>query len=389
MEWGGFAMLVCRRAGRRRAVTWVGLALVLAGLTAAVGQARAGDEDLFRVLDVKVDETDQTAAAARVKALAVGERRAWDILVQRFVDPQQKRPLPDFSQQEVGDAVKDFWVSDEKTSAVRYIATLNYNFRPDAVRRLLGSRGLRYTTTAAKLAVVVPVYVAGNETRLWGQGNPWHEVWSGMHGRPLVPLRIPAGDAGDQAALTPDQAVAGDRAKLTELAQRAGAEDTLVTVATVAVTPDGTRQLKVASVRQTAGGPLPLGERVFPIEGADGETDALRQAAAAVLGDLDAAWRRGAAATGKPSTRTTVVVPTGSLEQWVSMRRRLIALPQAQQVNVASVSRDEAHIVFVFPGTTDQLTAALAGAGITLRNEDGKWTVSEGVQAPTGGSAPR
>ena len=47
----------------------------------------AADDDLFEVLDIKVDETDQTAAAAREKALAAGERRAWDVLVQRLVDP--------------------------------------------------------------------------------------------------------------------------------------------------------------------------------------------------------------------------------------------------------------------------------------------------------------
>ena len=80
---------------------------VLAILITTCNPAMAADKDLFEVLDIKVDETAETAAAAREKALQIGERLAWDTLVQRFVDPQQRR-LPQFSQQQIGDAVKDF-----------------------------------------------------------------------------------------------------------------------------------------------------------------------------------------------------------------------------------------------------------------------------------------
>lgn len=384
MEWGGFAMPVCRR-GIARLVVAVLLACLSVTIRPPCAGAADGD-DLFQVLDVRVDETDQTATEARGKALAAGERRAWDVLVERFVDPQQKRPLPDFSQQEIGDAVKDFWVTEEKTSAVRYIATLNYNFRPDAVRRVLGSHGVRYTTAQSKPVLVLPVYVAGSETRTSAQANPWWDAWTGVRGRPLLPVRLPSADSVAQAQVGAEQILSGDRSRLADLAQRNGAEDVLVAVATPVVGDGGARQLKVSSVRQTASGPVPLGDHTFPVDGPDGETEAMRQAVVAVVADLDIAWRRGTAAPSKPSSRTTVLVPTGSLERWVSLWRRLVALPDVQKVSLLSVGRDDAHVMIVAPGNTDQLTAAMAKIGLGLHNDEGEWVVSDGVAPPGAGA---
>src|SRR5512134_1774033 len=161
MHRGRFAIF----ASLRRAAIWPwSMAWLLGVLIAISGPAPAADNDLFEVLDIKVDETDETAAAAREKALQTGERLAWDALVRRFVDPQQPR-FPQFSQQQIGDAVKDFWVSAEKTSPVRYIATLNYNFHPQRVERLLASRGVRFTITRSDPLVVVPVYTADGTSK--------------------------------------------------------------------------------------------------------------------------------------------------------------------------------------------------------------------------------
>ena len=62
MNKGGFAMIVCRRGWALPAIAT--LALMVVVVAACIASAKA-DDDLFEVLDVRVDETDLTAAAAR------------------------------------------------------------------------------------------------------------------------------------------------------------------------------------------------------------------------------------------------------------------------------------------------------------------------------------
>jgi hypothetical protein len=385
MNLGGFAVVACsRRAPARLWRVWWLLALVIAGCNPTM----AADKDLFEVLDIKVDETDETAAAAREKALQIGERLAWDALVQRFVDPQQRR-LPQFSQQQIGDAVKDFWVSKEKTSPVRYIATLNYNFNPERVERLLTSRGVRFTITPSDPLVVVPVYVHDGANKLWDDPNPWRQAWQDLRPRSLLTLKVPHGDIGDLSTVAADQALSGDRERLAELAQRHEAADALVAIAKVE--PSGaepsdapnSQQLKVTATRYNSALTQPLADQSFPIDEAGVTPELLRRAALALASDVDAAYRRGwAAAPGllppsqTRSSSTRVVVPVSSLEDWVAIRTRLTSMPQVERVKLVSLSREAARLTIVYPGPTEQLADALSRAGLFLYKQDGEWTVS-------------
>lgn len=375
-----FAITPCRR--RRRARVMAIPMLVLATVCMVwSGRAADADDELFQVLAVKVDETAETAAAAREKALVVGERRAWETLVQRFVDPTQVR-LPQFSQQDIGDAVKDFWITEEKASPVRYIATLNYNFKPERVGRLLTSRGVRFTTTRSDPFVVVPMYVQNDERLLWDDPNPWRQAWQSIHVVCLVPLKVPDGDLGDLSTVSIDQALAGDRARLAELAQRHGAADTLVAIARVDA---DRRQLKVSATRYNATTAEPVGERAFPIESQDITPELLKQAAVAVANDLDAYYRRGfssTAGTGMSSSSVTrVVVPVFSLEDWVQTRSKLQSLAQVDRVKLISITREQAQLSITYPGNTDQLAAALGQKGLFLRKVDSGWIVATEPQA--------
>src|SRR5512132_1141265 len=382
-------MIVCRRGWALPAIAT--LALMVVVVAACI--ASKADDDLFEVLDVRVDETDQTAAAAREKALAVGERRAWDVLVQRLADPQQRR-LPEFSQREIGDAVKDIWVTEEKTSSVRYIATLNYNFRPTSVSRLLTSRGVRFNMTPSQPVVVLPVYEADGGRLLWDDPNPWRQAWQSVRIRGLVPIKVPNGDLADLSIVGVDQALAGDRSRLAELAQRHGGGGALVTVATVEAGPASTtRNLKISSIRYSATTAQPLAERFFALE-ADPTPDLLRQAALAVAEDLQAAWRHGTAAVpaeGKPASATRVAVPLPSLEDWVRICKQLRTLPQVQSVTLQSITREEARLTIVYPGNTEHLSSALAQSGLYLRDRDGEWVITTDALAfsQPGGAAER
>ncbi|HYN39553.1 MAG TPA: hypothetical protein VES39_09900 [Rhodospirillales bacterium] len=386
MDRSRFAITVCRPGGG--GLLWVLLLAVVVGVLPG-RSSQAQDDDLFQVLGIRVDETDQTAAAARTKALAVGERRAWEILVQRLVDPAQRAKMSALPQ--AGDAVKDFWVTDEKTSAVRYIATLNYNFRPDAVKRLLAGRSARFATTRSKPVLVVPLVAAIGEPPPATMAAAWREAWRGAsRGRGLVPMRLSSDDSSDAGVVAIDPAPGVDRSRLSDLARRNGSDEALITVATLVTgTEAAGRHLKVTSTRYAAtGAGQPLPEKTFPLGPPDTDATVLGEAAAAVVQDVETIWRRSNAVSTKPVSRTLVRVPTLTLEDWVAMRRRLIELPQAERVQVLAVDREYATVAISYPGGTEDLAAALSRRGLALHNDNGRWLVAEATALPPGEEIP-
>jgi hypothetical protein len=119
---------------------------------------RAIAADTFVVRDVKVDVTAETAAEARDRALAEGEQRAFRIQLERLTSRADWGSLPNLTNEEIAAYIQDFEVASEKSSAVRYIATLNFTFKEEPVRRLLADRDTPFAMTRSKPVVVIPVY---------------------------------------------------------------------------------------------------------------------------------------------------------------------------------------------------------------------------------------
>ena len=77
--------------------------------------------------------------------------------------------------------------------------------------------------TAGPPVLVLPVLTSGGKNLLFEDGNTWLAAWN-QH-RPadgVVRLVLPLGDAADVAAISGDEALAGNSAKLQALATRYG-----------------------------------------------------------------------------------------------------------------------------------------------------------------------
>ncbi|MBL4614490.1 MAG: DUF2066 domain-containing protein [Magnetovibrio sp.] len=105
---------------------------------------------LFEVSNVTVDVTSDSAATARVQAMAEGEKKAFILLLKRLTLQAYHNRLPDIGAAQITELVQDFTVAEEKASTVRYIAKLNYRFRAKGVRALLDEYGLPFAETSSK-----------------------------------------------------------------------------------------------------------------------------------------------------------------------------------------------------------------------------------------------
>jgi hypothetical protein len=271
--------------------------------------------DVFTVRGVEVDETSNSAAAARERAISVGQQIAAQRLLERLTLPEDRAaPAPGFpgaapgvdpsldpsaapidpaagpTPLEPGETTLDptgapldpnaapsllapavtgpridpavvarmvsgFQVEEEALAGSRYLGRLTVTFDPDAVQDWLDSLGIPYVLSSARPAVIVPLWREGEQTILWDGANPWFEAWSiAGTADELVPVLAPSGDLADISVIDAPRALALDRAALQALAANYGSAHVLIALAGPA---PGAAPTPGLEADPAAGAPLP------------------------------------------------------------------------------------------------------------------------------------
>ena len=132
---------------------------------------------VFKIKNIEVDETSHTAIAAREKALEVGQRKAWKLLVRRLTLPDENSQIVELSIDEIKVLVQGYEVVRERISPVRYLANLTVIFNPNLVRDILLKNGVTFSETPSLPILLIPVFETNGVSRLWKMPNPWMNVW--------------------------------------------------------------------------------------------------------------------------------------------------------------------------------------------------------------------
>lgn len=368
---------------------------ILAGAALAQAQmlAQAQGADIFTVRDVAVDETAATAAEARQAALAVGQRRAFRRLMDRLVPEDQQDRIPEVDANALQYYVQDFSVNNERTSTVRYLADLTYRFNGDEVRSFLRNAGVGFAETRSKPVVVLPVFsAAGAEPTLWLADNPWRDVWALMPGDDgLVPLIVPIGDLEDLAAVDASRALAGARESLAAIAGRYGADDVLVTAASLSGDPqDGSAVLEVVTRRYHDGAvSVTLRDKLVQV-GGEPYDGFLKRAADRIDDAVQESWKQQYVLQFGNQRSILVHVPLTGLDDWLTVRKRLDGVAAIQQAGLTTLSRNEALLEISFVGDEQRLSRALAQRDLFLAlRPDSNWELTLADRpAPAPADAP-
>jgi hypothetical protein len=352
------------------------LALLAFGTVALTGHAQ--DADPFTAT-VAVDASAENVAKAREAARIDGQRRALAAVLDRLSGGKPPAKMGKLDDRAITDLVASFEVANERMSAVRYLADYTFHFRPAETRRLLGAAAAATGDETGKATVLLPVYQAGGQSRLWDDPNPWREAWDrNLPAAGAVRLVVPLGDAGDIAAIDAETALAGTADALTAIARRNGGEDVLVAIAAPRGPPDRPTGVDVTLRRYHAG--RPLDSRTDTLSANPGEDGGalLRRAVLAAVASLASGWKKEPVAGYDQQGSLTAVLPITGLDDWVHERDRLGALPLVRKVTLVALSRREATIEIGYNGSIDQLKAALAEIGLDLVRGDPLWQLARG-----------
>ena len=366
--------------------------------------AEAETNPAYTVEGVEVDAVAENAVKAREKALDEAQVKAYQILAERFLTPDELKTFKVPDPVTISSVVQDFEVTKEQLSTKRYKGTYTIRFRPNAMKMQMASQGKVYSDQIRKPALVLPFYQVGGSTMLWGETNPWMMAWRNMptDRSMMQPTVVPLGDAADISYVSNTESLNYDPMQVQALASKYNAEDVAILLASTEPTQTANGRLVVNIYSNGFEGPK-FTQKVVIDQLPNEDANALfSRAAMQVKAILRQNWKANAAYTAPPpaTTTTTTTVTTygqppvaqtpppaigytrpalgqsqnyvvqarfASVQDWVRMKNTLDRVYGVQAVMIKALKPREALLDLRFAGALPQLQLALQNAGITMR----------------------
>ncbi len=359
---------------------WTILGL-LAILVVGSPVAAAGGGDVFTVADVEVDATAATATVARDRAMAEGQKAALGRLFDRIVLEGDRKKLPQVSDGVIAQLVRDFEVTREKSSSVRYLAVLRVRFKADGIRELLRSHDVGFAETRSKPVLVLPVFEVAGAFSLWGEPNPWRDAWLAtprLDG--LVPLIRPSADIRNSVMIGAEQAVRGDDERLAAIARHNGAADVLVAVAGFRMGAGDEGQaaqpyLQVTLARMGTALAEQTRLESFALRPGESRESVIGRAVIDIAAQIQEEWKRDNRLRFGVGGELIVTVPFTSLAEWLYFKHGLARVAFIRRSDLLYFSRTQARLRIEFIGDEEQLALALIQNDIILERGAVSWTL--------------
>ena len=350
---------------RRRLSRILCVALAGCGAVAPLHAAIAGSaDDVYTVGNYPVDAQAANAVAAKERALADGQQAAFRSLLKRVVPVTDYNRLKRLSDLKSTDFFESVSVRSERNSRTRYIASLDFAFRPESVRAVLRQEGLPFVEEQAREIIIVPVLRDAHGAVEKGEAaRVWTGTWKSLDlEHTLTPI--------DLEGLKP-KIVADTLKMLLEgrgKAERilAGAYGRPEVVMAIADPDVATKRLTVTLVGIDAVGPLYL-KRSYPIP--DGDSGYAMELAAVVgQGVLEGRWKAVKTGAGASAGELVLQARYAGFAEWRQMRQQLLELPGIADMRIESESAQSANLTLRYPGGPAEFASALNSRGLALES---------------------
>lgn len=348
--------------------------------------APAPDSDPYMVENVPVDVTATSAAAARDKAIFDGQRAALGQLLTRLGIEQSVDPAQ-ISDGKMTQLVQDFEIVKEKSSTIRYIATLNVRFKPQAVQSLLNGAGY----ASSPPVVILPVGISNGRAVLWEERTAWRSACESLtRTGGLLPMIVPAGELNDVSAIGADDALAGHDRAMSAIAANYSAGSVLVAhIAVESGALDPAQPLSVTASRYDGNG-VRLSTDMLTLPPATAVEAQLAAAAQAIDNLLRQYWKAdlhlrqasvpggslGPMTAGQDGAQTSLPVSAQvkSAAELAGLKQRLDAVPGIRQAEVTSLRRGAVDMRLEFNGNIAEMQQTMTQKNLALiQSPDGVW----------------
>ncbi len=316
-------------------------------------------DSLFIIDDIKVDVTAENSVMAQNQAFELAQQQAFEALTQRMVEEAQANSVEMPDMLTISSLVKDYEVTDEQLSAVRYIGTYRFRFREDAVSQFFSVSGLTFTETSSRPLLVLPVFQINGRNTLWSENNIWMQAWaSAKLSGGLVPVEVPIGDLMDISDIDENQALSYERHKLDRMLGRYNAKEAAIMIgvpdAALSESSDFSAaaigRLRISVYRTDRAEAEHVQDLIIESNGKESVEELYERGVTRAYQALQKDWKSKTLSSAEQSQKYVVRVTYRNLDQWTRIQRELGNVPGLHNLSVTLLKRNEAHLSFSFRG---------------------------------------
>ncbi len=339
--------------------------IILSNLS-TISMANAYDS-LFIVEGVRVDVTAKNSVIAGERAFEQAQAKAFKILSQRMVEESQVQNIKQPDSLTISSLVKDYEITNEKLSAVRYVATYIFRFQEEAVSKFFATSGVDFTNESSKTLLVLPILQNGRKSILWSEGNVWMQAWSRFDiSRGIVPIEVPIGDLMDITDINEDNALRYERPKLDRMLARYNAKEAAIMIAV----PDDDLQnggdLRISIYRTDSARAQHVRDIVVSSKNNETIEQIYDRGVTKAYRALQNDWKTKTLTKSSQRQIFYIRAPFKNIRQWVKIKQSLSNISGINDMSILSIKKTEAHLSFKFAGNEEHLRATLARSNLSL-----------------------
>lgn len=332
-------------------------------------------DSIFVVEGVEVDETAQDSVTAQDKAFEQAQLKAFNILSQRMVDDQHAKKVKTPDSLTISSLIKDYEVTNEKLSAIRYVGTYTFRFREKEVSNYFAISGVSFTNISSDALLVLPVLQRHGKNTIWSEDNIWLQSWSAKNlSGGLVPIEVPIGDLADIADIADESALTYNRRNLDRMLRRYGASEATVMVAVpdlpLLQSQNGSDLAKGAMRISVYRTDRARAEHVKDINiqanGSETRNALYARAVDEAYSALQKDWKAKTLVDAGQTQNYTVLVSFKTIKQWSNIRQALLTTHGLSKFQVKSLKKNEAVLSFSYFGDEQRLREALSRDALIL-----------------------
>ncbi len=322
---------------------------------------RAFAGDPYIVSGVHVDASARNALEAQTLAIAEGQMRAANIIINRMslASERAQKEFSGVTSQDGAKMIRALEIGNEKRSGSRYLADITIAFNPNAVSQYMRAKGITMIATQSRDRLVIPVLDGAN---LWGR-NEWMQAWqSADFGNSLTPLTV----------ITPRPGLSSI------LGNRSGANISMISMEKLQIIGRmfGVQQIVIAkAVAGYDGYAVTLQDisldskasrRLGSISGLSADEAAFRTMKA-----LEEDWKASAVSS---ATSESVVMPVSILyrsqSEWQELQDIINGSAQIRSAQLTAISKRGALMTLTYGGDLERLRNELSFKGVMLVEDE-------------------